>query len=83
MGKNHNYSRAPILCAKKGLGRDKTWRANVKTIDGGIPTVGEVTSLINQAGGTVLRVEGAHLPPNPHINYMIQSGLKGTIKILE
>lgn len=67
--------------------KNHRWRGTITSLDGGIPTVGEATSLINQAGGTVLRVEGAHLPPNPHtfphINYMTQSGLKGTIKILE
>ena len=88
-------------CGQRGVGGkgwvgDKTWRGNVKTIDGGgtitsldggIPTVGEARSLIEQAGGTVLRVEGGHLPPNPHtfshINYLTKNGLKGTIQIME
>lgn len=88
-------------CGQRGVGGkgwvgDKTWRANLKTIDGGgtitsldggIPTAGEATSLINQVGGKVLRIEGAHLAPNPHnfphINYLTQNGVKGTIKILE
>ncbi len=88
-------------CCQRGVGGkgwvgDKTWRGNVKTIDGGgtitsldggIPTVGEATSLIKEAAGTVLRVEGGHLPPNPHtfshINYLTKNGVKGTIQILE
>ena len=84
---------------KKGLGGkgwrgDKTWRDSVdKVRDGGtildfngqIPTEQEAIDLITESGGTVVRVDGPHMPPNPHeynhINYVTASGKKGTIKI--
>lgn len=43
--------------------------------------------LIESAGGTVLRVESDHLPPNPHqyphINYTTSSGARGTIRVVD
>ena len=69
------------------LGSFHNGGGTITSLDGGIPTVGEARSLIEQAGGTVLRVEGGHLPPNPHtfshINYLTKNGLKGTIQIME
>ena len=80
----------------KGWVGDKTWRENVSTVgnggtitslNGGIPTKAQAMQLINQSGGTPLRIEGAHQFPNPHnythINYVTSSGVKGTIKIFE
>lgn len=84
---------------KKGVGGkgwrgDKTWRNNVKKINEGgtikdlngiIPTDEEAISLINEAGGKVVRIEGPHNYPNPHnfkhINYVTSNGKKGTIQI--
>ena len=89
------------MCPQKGVGGkgwegDKTWRENVKTVgsggtikslNGGIPTESQARQLISQSGGTLTRVEGPHLYPNPHtfphINYVTQEGIKGTIQILE
>ena len=80
----------------KGWVGDKTWRENVSTVgnggtitslNGGVPTKAEAMQLINQSGGTALRVESGHEFPNPHnfyhINYTTSTGTKGTIKILE
>ena len=80
----------------KGWVGDKTWRENVSTVgnggtitslNGGVPTKAQAMQLINQSGGTPLRIEGAHQFPNPHnythINYVTSSGVKGTIKIFE
>ena len=80
----------------KGWVGDKTWRENVSTVgnggtitslNGGVPTKAQAMQLINQSGGTPLRIEGAHEFPNPHnythINYVTSSGVKGTIKIFE
>ena len=80
----------------KGWTGDVTWRENVETVgkggtitslNGGIPTRSQAIQLINQSGGTVLRIEGAHRMPNPHnythINYLTQTGVKGTIQILD
>lgn len=80
----------------KGWVGDKTWRKNVSTmgrggtimsLNGGIPTKDQAISLINQSGGTVLRIEGSHLFPNPHnyshINYVTDIGKKGTIRIIK
>ena len=80
----------------KGWVGDKTWRANVaevakggdvKLLNGAIPTKNEAIRLINQSGGTVLRIEGGHEFPNPHnfphINYETIDGVKGTIQIFE
>lgn len=84
---------------KKGVGGkgwrgDKTWRNNVKKINKGgtikdlngiIPTKEEAISLINEAGGKVVRIEGPHNYPNPHnfkhINYVTSTGKKGTVQI--
>lgn len=84
---------------KKGVGGkgwrgDKTWRQNVdrvseggtiKDLNGQVPTQQEAIDLINEAGGTVNRIEGPHNSPNPHnfnhINYTTPSGGKGTIRI--
>ena len=78
----------------KGWVGDKAWRENVSTVgrggtinslNGGIPTKDQAIQLINQSGGSVLRVEGPHVFPNPHtfphINYITSNGAKGTIQI--
>jgi len=80
----------------KGWVGDKTWRENVSTVgnggtitslNGGVPTEAQAMQLINQSGGTFLRMEKEHPFPNPHnythINYVTGSGVKGTIKIYE
>ena len=80
----------------KGWVGDKTWRENVSTVgnggtitslNGGVPTKAQAMQLINQSGGTPLRIEAAHQFPNPHnythINYVTSCGVKGTIKIFE
>ena len=80
----------------KGWVGDKTWRENVSTVgkggtitslNGGVPSKVQAMQLINQSGGTALRIEGAHQFPNPHnyshINYVTSTGVKGTIKIFE
>ncbi len=58
----------------------------ITSLNGGrIPTYTEGVWLINKAGGTILRAEGVHLPPNPHtcdhIKYLI-NGIKGTLRII-
>lgn len=59
----------------------------ITSLNGGVPTKAQAMQLINQSGGTPLRIEGAHQFPNPHnythINYVTSSGVKGTIKIFE
>lgn len=57
----------------------------IKDLNGQVPTQQEAIDLINEAGGTVNRIEGPHNAPNPHdfnhINYTTPNGGKGTIKI--
>ena len=78
----------------QGWGGDATWRHNVNTVGnggtieqlrGGIPTQSQGVKLIEQAGGSILRIEGPHQFPNPHtydhINYLVR-GIKGTLRIL-
>ena len=79
----------------KGWEGDKTWRANVETVNhggtitslnGGIPTQVQGEKLITQSGGTLLRAELGHEFPNPHtyphINFLTASGKKGALQIL-
>ena len=59
----------------------------ITELKGGIPTKEVGVRLIQQAGGIIDRIEGAHRFPNPHtfphINYrIIETGIKGTLKIL-
>jgi RHS repeat-associated protein len=78
----------------KGWKGDKVWRNNVKrvkdggtitSLNGGVPTKQIAKELIEEAGGKILRTEGAHLFPNPHtynhINYVVGK-VRGAIKIL-
>ena len=78
----------------RGWEGDATWRHNVNTVGnggtieqlrGGIPTQSQGVKLIEQAGGSILRIEGPHQFPNPHtydhINYLVR-GIKGTLRIL-
>ena len=48
-------------------------------------TLQKIVYLIEEAGGTVKRIEGPHNAPNPHnfnhINYTTPGGEKGTIRI--
>jgi hypothetical protein len=57
----------------------------IPEVSGVIPTQTEAEQLIEDGGGTIQRIEDAHLPPNPHqyphINYTTSGGLKGTIQI--
>ena len=70
------------------------WKSNVNKVregdtildfDGQIPNEQEAIDLINESGGTVVRIEEPHMPPNPHnfkhINYVTSTGKKGTIQI--
>lgn len=79
----------------KGWENDATWKKNVKTVqaggsiielDGGVPTKLQGVKLIQQAQGHVLRIEGGHLPPNPHtyphINYLTLQGIRSALHIL-
>ena len=80
----------------KGWVGDKTWRENVARVRNGgtissfnvgIPTEAQARHLISQSGGSLIRVEPGHQPPNPHtyrhINYVTSNGTKGTIRISE
>jgi hypothetical protein len=89
---------ARIVAMQRGIGGrgwrgDMNWRNAVRTverggtieaIDGQIPTVQEALDLIQQSRGVVNRIEGPHLPPNPHqyshINYTTESGCRGTLR---
>lgn len=57
----------------------------IETIGGKTATKDEAIDLVEESGGTIERIEGGHLPPNPHtyphINYTTESGAKGTIRI--
>jgi RHS repeat-associated protein len=77
-----------------GWSGSRSYRAAVAEVDAGgtlktvgrtIPTRAQAEMLIEDAGGTVQRIEGPHLPPNPHqyhhINYTTSSGLRGTVQI--
>jgi hypothetical protein len=83
------------LC-KQEHQRRRSWKELVKKVRRGgtieslldnIPTRSEAIKLIEEAGGKIQRIEGAHLPPNPHsyphVNYTTPSGVKGTIRIQE
>ncbi len=73
---------------------DSSWNQNVRTVasggthtelKGGVPSQTEAMQLIDEAGGSYMRVEGGHCAPNPHtyahINYVV-NGVKGTVRIL-
>lgn len=59
----------------------------LETVGDTIPSQAQAERLIEDAGGTVQRIEEGHLPPNPHqyphINYTTASGLRGTVQITE
>jgi RHS repeat-associated protein len=78
----------------RGWRGDRAWRkaakevdkgGTIRSIDGVVPTKEEALRLINDAKGTVQRIEGPHLTPNPHnfnhINFTTRGGSKGTIQI--
>jgi len=80
----------------KGWEGDKAWKNNVDQVkkggtienfNGNVASEAEARRLIEQSGGTINRVEGAHPKGGvsnhnyPHINYTTSSGVKGTIKI--
>ena len=52
---------------------------------GKVPTQDEGEQLIEDAGGTIERIEGPHAPPNPHtyehINYVTSLGQRATLRI--
>lgn len=54
-------------------------------VGGIIPTRAEAERLINQAGGTIERIERAHAPGTghtvPHINYVTSMGEKATVRV--
>lgn len=77
-----------------GWSGSRPYRAVVRTVDQGgtltsvsgvVPSRQVAEQLIRDAGGQVLRVEGPHMPPNPHsyphINFVTSSGQRGTIRI--
>ena len=87
----HNMCKTGV--GGKGWEGDRVWRENVKTVQkggtitslkGGVPTREQGIKLINAAKGTITRIEGAHLPPNPHtyphINYVTR-GIRSTLGI--
>ena len=57
----------------------------LETVGGAVPSRAESDMLVEDAGGTVQRIEGPHLPPSPHeyphINYTTSEGLRGTVQI--
>jgi hypothetical protein len=59
----------------------------IKSINGQIPTLKEAISLIKAAGGTIIRVEGAHAEGGvsthtfPHINFITANGNRVAIQI--
>jgi RHS repeat-associated protein len=57
----------------------------LETVAGHVPTQSEAEMLIEDAGGTVERVEPGHEAPNPHtyphINYTTPAGTKATVRI--
>jgi uncharacterized protein RhaS with RHS repeats len=57
----------------------------ITELSGKIATKDEAIKLIEEGGGKITRIEGPHIPPNPHtyphINYTNSVGIKGTIKI--
>jgi RHS repeat-associated protein len=78
----------------RGWRGDQNWRNAVRDVERGgtiedlggqVPSKQEALDLINEAKGTVDRIEGPHAAPNPHqyphINYTTASGAKGTIQI--
>jgi hypothetical protein len=85
-----------VIKTQWGWSGTKVWKDLVNTVRNGgtleslagkIPKKSEAIKLIDEAGGKIERIEGAHLPPNPHnynhINYTTSSGTKGTLKIVE
>ncbi len=81
----------------KGYEDDAVWKENVKIVKkggtitelkGGIPTQIQAEKLIRQAGGRILRIEGAHLSgisshTYPHINYFINNTGHNALRIIE
>jgi hypothetical protein len=77
----------------KGWRGDKLWRDQVTMVRRGgdvkldvTATRQEAIDLLEKAGCKIDRIEGAHLPPNPHqfphINFTTPDGLKGVIPIV-
>jgi len=54
-------------------------------LGGVVPSQAQAEQLIEDSGGTIQRIEDAHVPPNlhqyPHINYTTSNGVKGTLQI--
>ncbi|MCM1350220.1 MAG: polymorphic toxin-type HINT domain-containing protein [Prevotella sp.] len=81
----------------KGYENDAMWKENIKIVKkggtimelkGGIPTQTQAEKLIRQAGGKILRIEGAHLSgisshTYPHINYFINNTGHNALRIIE
>jgi hypothetical protein len=57
----------------------------IRGLNGVIPSRAQGVQLIEDAGGSVLRIEGPHAYPNPHdfthINDLTNGGQRGTIEI--
>ena len=93
-GVSQSYESPHRGVSGKGWHGDANWRQTVQAIAGGethtvfrgsVPSQAEAMQLIAEAGGTYMRVEGAHAAPNPHsyphVNYVV-NGIKGTVRIL-
>jgi hypothetical protein len=80
----------------RGWRGDSAWRANQRDLAsggtwerlrGGIPTAQEAAALIEEGGGTIVRIDPAHpvggvsTHTYPHINYTTTSGTRGTVRI--
>ena len=76
---------------------DRDWRDNVRrvgeggdqtSLKGGVPTENEAIDLINEANGSYVRTDSAHLPTHSthiydHVHYLTERGIKGVIRIIE
>jgi len=87
-----------LLAPVKGVGGkgwrgDKVWRDQVTAVGRGgdiklnvTATRQEAIDLLEAVGCKIDRIEGPHLPPNPHqfphINFTTPDGKKGTIPIV-
>jgi RHS repeat-associated protein len=93
---HNNNPCVALISTQWGWSGTKVWKNLVSTVRKGgtiesmlgrVPTKIEAIKLIQESGGTIQRIEGPHLAPNPHsyphINYTTPSGVKGTIKIQE
>jgi len=102
---DHNYFVSPLglwvhnsSATKWGWRGSPPWRNAVRVVERGgtirgvmgkIPSYDEAVMLLEDAGGTIVRVEGPHSATSvaasidfPHINFLTSSGKKGHLEIL-